>query len=141
MQRTRMRMTVGWLLLVIAAIAVCLGAFRRHLSLGSFTTGVLALTLLRTSEIIGRHRDAGSPPASWLRARFALESLVIATIILGASCGTCLLILYAFSPVTSHGPPIEPATIPPGLLAALWVCILMRGRLWPYRYPAKHKDR
>lgn len=88
-----MRITVGGILVVVAAVAMCLAAFRLHLSLGSFTTGVLALTFLRTFEVSKQCRQQGTPLARGPKASLILWSLAIATMIL---TGSLVIAVFVF---------------------------------------------
>jgi hypothetical protein len=137
----RVRFMIGSVLIAIAAIGICLGAFRHHLSLGSFVTGALALTLVRTFEVIVRCRDLGTPLSGWRKVSLILWSLAIATVILAVSSCVCVVSFFAcgggYGLHWRHGGTVTVGPLLCGAFAGFCACTLLRWILWQYRYPTR----
>jgi hypothetical protein len=134
------RLTIRGTLLSIALIGVTMGAFRWHISIGSFVAGVLALTIVRTREVIGGFRRQGLPMGADAMWTLAFSSLAVSLVIVGTSVLVSLWVFsvtldenYFDSPSPRNSSCVGPAFL--GILAGSCVCAAWRKAVWPYRYP------
>lgn len=130
-----MRLTVGRMLVLVAAVGVTLGSARLHLAWGIFVACVAFLTFGRTFSVLDRLL-LGDPVTTRRIVGLWFESLCFAVAILVPSIaiGISLFSLLGLSTFHSgHGYPVDWWALGVALPAAAWACSAIRRRLWPYR--------
>jgi hypothetical protein len=134
MRTPRPRITLGWLMLAVAFIAVALAAFRAHFSLGSLVAGVLSVTWVEGRREI-RRRPGGS---SAREQALILRDSLLASLLVFFVSGYAFLITYAVSWCIDDGGwiqgPLERFSIlgvVTGSVAAAITCWALRRELAP----------
>ena len=86
MSLPRVQFSVRWMLVVVAVAGVSLAAFRIHPALGVFVAGVSSLALVRVFGAVERRKAESQQTGSAELVRTSIVSLLIALVILVASC-------------------------------------------------------
>lgn len=130
MRDSKQGLTVAHLLLLIAGLAVILGAFRAHFSLGSFAFGIISLAWVRTSKIqrawgrMGFSATARQSAGLFLQSAFAAAALLIGTFVMGA-CGLVIGSLFVYGPRLTMTVPMIMAGV-----VGYASCWFLRVTLW-----------
>lgn len=130
--------SVAGLMGFVALIAVGLGAFRIHPSLGSFVMGLILLTSLRYRGIARACETMGRPLLRRDSVWACVESFFISLAILGIATMIALTIFLFGNELeggrSSHGPAYDsPISLFLAVSAAWYIARRGRRDLWPSR--------
>jgi hypothetical protein len=134
------RFSIRRLMLLVAALAVILGAARLGVVPGSFAAGVVLVALVRGLSVIDRLPPGERPPSLRRRAVVSLSALAGATAIMTSATAACLSTIVFFTSL--FGPhdfwPFGVAFMVLGVGLAALIGRLVSRAIWP---PApKHRE-
>jgi hypothetical protein len=142
-RRPPFRLSLGQLLLLVAAVAACLAAGVWFVSVASACLAILALSRARAVGVEGEALRRGTPLSAAERRALAAGSLLRATIAVGAYSTIAAGVLLAVAADQNWRLELNETYLIGFAIAAIagyqtWV--VLKGALWPYRFPTAPDD-
>ena len=92
------QLTVRRLMAAVALLGVALGAFRAHLSLGSFVAGMLSIAWIETGRWVGRREAAGLAAGAIATVGAFIRSMGVAAAVIVGSMVPVVIMSPLLSP-------------------------------------------